>query len=95
MPTKFAVLTAESAVNILRKCVLKGAFQESDYRQWRRQPQKLLVFVSSTFTDTQHERNYLSDVLLHELRKEAKQYGKFFLSEGEVKKNHSFLFHAF
>jgi hypothetical protein len=57
----------------VRRLVLQGAFTH-EKTAWKRPNYKLLVFVSSTFTDTQVERNYLMDVLLFSLRKQAQEY---------------------
>ena len=45
---------------------------ESDFLKWRPPKNKLLVFVSSTFTDTQHERNVLLGKILPRLREKAR-----------------------
>ena len=61
---------------VLRRNVLRGAFfSDSTIFQWRRPSFKLIVFVSSTFTDTTLERNYLLDELLFELRSKGNSKG--------------------
>ncbi|RYH15655.1 NACHT domain-containing protein [archaeon] len=59
-----------------RKAVLRGAIYDVNTTAlWKTPTFKLLVFVSSTFTDTQLERNYLMDEHLFELREEGQQHG--------------------
>ena len=61
---------------VLRQSVLRGAFASSAaFSQWRCPSFKLVVFVSSTFTDTTLERNYLLDELLFELREKGAAHG--------------------
>jgi hypothetical protein len=65
-----------NADNIIRKRVLEGAFFSGvPSSAWKRPSLKLLVIFSSTFTDTQLERNYLMDELLFQLRDQAKKHG--------------------
>ena len=60
----------------VRKNVLRGAFTTlKSSADWRAPPFKLLPFISSTFTDTQLERDFLQD-LLFEMRAIAKQDGE-------------------
>jgi hypothetical protein len=62
----------------LRKKVLHGDFMNSVngnlplHPRWRVPRWKLLVFVSSTFTDTYHERNILLGSILPRLRERAR-----------------------
>ena len=63
-----------------RKLVLEGGFFiNSDDNvhpsQWESPSFRLDVFLSSTFTDTTIERNYLMDELQFELRKIGREYG--------------------
>ena len=44
-------------------------------KKWRAHRFKLLVFVSSTFTDTNRERNVLLESILPDIRKEGNKYG--------------------
>jgi hypothetical protein len=46
-----------------RRLVLRGKFAASqeDYKKWKLPSWKLLVFISSTFTDTLEERNCLTN----------------------------------
>ncbi len=55
--------------SLIRYQALSGQF--CDETKWRTPSWKLLVFVSSTFTDTHRERDYLMKELLPELQKEA------------------------
>ena len=58
------------AVRIIRNAVLRGAFMEArESSVWRTPSWKLLVFVSSTFTDTNVERDILMKEILPNLRK--------------------------
>lgn len=60
----------------LRKAVLQGGFSSLPSNvEWKVPTFKLLVFVSSTFTDTQAERNFLMDELIFEMRALAKPLG--------------------
>lgn len=60
----------------LRKTVLQGGFNAlPSSLEWKTPTFKLVVFVSSTFTDTQLERNYLMDELIFELREVSKPLG--------------------
>ena len=59
----------------LRKSVLSGAFANISSAEWRTPPFKLIPFISSTFTDTGHERDFLQDLLL-EMRAEARKEGE-------------------
>ena len=65
----------ETTHSTIRKCVLEGAFESGNLSEWKRPKAKLLIFVSSTFTDTQVERNYLETALLFELREQARKHG--------------------
>lgn len=66
---------AEVAVTV-RRTVLSGAFASTDCSEWKTPPFKLIPFISSTFTDTGAERNYLQD-LLYEMRTEANKHGMY------------------
>lgn len=59
----------------IRRSVLKGAFTSMSSLEWKTPPFKLIPFISSTFTDTAHERDYLQDVLF-ELRAIAGKEGE-------------------
>ena len=54
-------------ISRIRLLILKGALGLTD-RDTRAPTYRMVVFVSSTFTDSQTERNYLIDELLFELR---------------------------
>jgi hypothetical protein len=73
-------ITSEGVTIELRKHVLRGAYccleSSEGVREWRVPSFKLLVFVSSTFTDTQLERNYLMDELLLKVREEGRRNGE-------------------
>ena len=62
----------DNACAVLRLNVLKGAFFSASktvpVSAWKSPTFDLLVFVSSTFTDTQLEQNFLMDELLFNLR---------------------------
>jgi len=75
-PEKLQRIVINKDVDI-RKSVLNGCFYSPTISsdEWASPSFKLLVFVSSTFTDTQLERNYLMDELLFSLRRDAKPYG--------------------
>jgi hypothetical protein len=62
-------------VPVLRRRVLAGHFSSLRPCSWKTPAFKLLVFVSSTFTDTQRERDFLMDELQFELRREAEAHG--------------------
>ena len=62
-------------LSLLRKKVLFGNFIGSDILKWKAPRAKLVVFVSSTFTDTQAERNILLEDILPDLRKESRLFG--------------------
>ena len=74
---KLKLVTDSSAVSsTIRKNVLGGAFTAfRSSADWKSPSFKLIPFISSTFTDTQLERNYLLD-LLFEMRGIAKKDGK-------------------
>lgn len=66
----------ENSTSELRKTVMKGSFTSHlSSAEWKAPMPKLLVFVSSTFTDTQLERNFLMDQLLFDLRERARPHG--------------------
>ena len=70
--------TISSAQNDLRVKVLEGGFfleSRIDSSQWESPSFRLETFLSSTFTDTKDERDYLMDVLQFELRKAGWAYG--------------------
>jgi hypothetical protein len=60
-------------VNQIRRLILFGAFNMVD-ASTRAPTSNLMLFLSSTFTDTQAERNYIMDVLLFELRELAEKH---------------------
>ena len=60
-------------ISRIRLLILKGAFGLTD-RDTRAPIYRMVIFVSSTFTDSQTERNYLMDELLFELREQAKEH---------------------
>ncbi len=55
--------------------VLRGAFWEQEYDQWRLPSFNLKYFVSSTFTDTHNERNLIMTKLLQQLNDIARPNG--------------------
>ena len=59
-------------LNSLRYRVLQGAFAIDDPSKWAPITGKLMVFYSSTFTDTQMERDLLQNDVLKELNKHAR-----------------------
>jgi hypothetical protein len=61
----------------MRKHVLQGAFFSKTVHisAWKSPVFKLLAFISSTFTDTQLERDFIMDELLFYLREKARQFG--------------------
>ena len=68
--------TISGSQSVLRQSVLRGAFaSQSTMSQWKSPSFKLIVFVSSTFTDTTLERNYLLDELMFELREKGRAHG--------------------
>jgi len=70
--------TISSAQNDLRVKVLEGGFfvgSRIHSSQWESPSFRLETFLSSTFTDTKDERDYLMDVLQFELRKVGWAYG--------------------
>ena len=59
-----------------RRAVLRGMSAQYPYdRLWKTPIFKLLIFSSSTFTDTGLERDFLMDKLLFELRDISRQHG--------------------
>ena len=67
----------QDAPSEIRKIVLKGLDTGTTIHPsvWTSPTFKLFVFVSSTFTDTQKERNFLMDELQFKLRAEAQKHG--------------------
>lgn len=59
----------------VRLRVLCGNFNDYDTSKWRSPQWKLLVFVSSTFTDTNAERNVLMANILPSLRNAGLKVG--------------------
>ena len=57
------------------KCVLRGCINPNNLDKWKEPSWKILVFVSSTFTDTHRERDFLMEVLLPKLRSRANRFG--------------------
>jgi WD40 repeat protein len=77
---RFSLTSTNAAAR--RKEVLVGGFfplEESqittDNKIWRSPKWRLMVFVSSTFTDTQHERNLLLESIQPRLRETGRQHG--------------------
>lgn len=58
----------------VRSEVLKGNISTFDKGQWMPPHSNLLLFVSSTFTDTYRERNILLEKILPSMRESAKQH---------------------
>ena len=65
------------SVNYLRRSALTNCFQNchEDVTHWKRYTWCLCIFVSSTFTDTHVERNYLMGTLLPQLRSNFRSHG--------------------
>ena len=83
---KFAFKSALEKGNVvaIRNHVMAGGFHSLPTSvEWRTPSFKLLVFVSSTFTDTQKERDFLMDELLFELRSLASEHSKL-IDDSEV-----------
>ena len=57
-----------------RKMALQGMFGQGKLDCWAVPSHELSTFVSSTFTDTQHEREVLVNIILPELRRQARPY---------------------
>jgi WD40 repeat protein len=76
-----SVLTPRSAVRSsdsrIRLEVLKGAFNTDTTAaiRWKNPSWKLLIFISSPFTDTQNERSFLVDEYQFKLREIGQRYG--------------------
>ena len=66
-------------VNYARRLILRGAIDKVNANT-KKPTFKMNIFGSSTFTDTQHGRDVLMDILLFNLRDIAENY------EIEVKK---------
>ena len=60
----------------IRGEVLRGAFNAdtAPASRWKPPSSKLLMFVSSPFTDTKNEREFLLDDLLFEMRNIGQEY---------------------
>lgn len=81
---KFTNTNKDPKVIALRRNVILGDFMngfndskgefKSTNSQWKFKQWQMLVFISSTFTDTRLERNILLDDILPELRDEAIQH---------------------
>ena len=60
-------------INLIRLTVLAGGFSSETIgklpKEWRAQERLILVFISSTFTDTHEERNLLIQSIVPEVRK--------------------------
>ena len=60
-------------VNLFRKNVLGGGFSFESFgkhpKEWQVQERAIMVFISSTFTDTHEERNLMSESIVAEVRK--------------------------
>ena len=61
------VFHTNTTINATRLLILNGSLQLVD-SDTRAPTYRMIVFISSTFTDSQMERNYLMDELLFELR---------------------------
>ena len=74
---KLRALVQDAPIREIRKIVLKGLDTGTTIQPsvWTSPTFKLFVFVSSTFTDTQKERNFLMDELQFKLRGEAQKHG--------------------
>lgn len=72
---KEEIITHENQINQLRLNILLGNFSSSSLSLWRPPRSKLLVFVSSTFTDTHDERNIILEKILPQLRQRGKETG--------------------
>ena len=61
----------------LREKVLRGDFvcAKKTHEKWIKPQDVLVMFVSSTFTDTHTERNILLQEILPELRKKGREQG--------------------
>jgi hypothetical protein len=60
---------------VMRGEIVKLGSKISDVASWKAPVFKLIVFISSTFTDTVAERNILLDELFPDLRSEGRKYG--------------------
>ena len=58
-----------SDINNVRLQVLGGGFTSQALKDWTVKERLIIVFISSTFTDTHEERNLLIESILPELRK--------------------------
>jgi hypothetical protein len=69
--------TLAAAIADMRRAVLCGGFapQENDEQLWRPLKSKLMVFFSSTFTDTHRERDILQNEVLPSLQKKGAPEG--------------------
>ncbi len=59
----------------LRKVVLNGGFMTQKSNKWRSPQWKMLVYLSSAYTDCKIEREILSRTFLQALRKRASIHG--------------------
>jgi hypothetical protein len=64
----------ELSVNDMRMKVLRGCDPSQQGQGWKRPTWQLLVFVSSTFTDTHRERDFLMKELFPELFDTARKH---------------------
>ena len=66
-----------SEINKVRMTVLSGGFRVAvsgkHSNEWRAKERLILVFVSSTFTDTYEERNLLSQSIIPEVQRRFPQ----------------------
>ena len=62
-------------VNDVRLRVLGGGFTFKTPMDWGVKERLIIVFISSTFTDTHEERNLLIESILPELRKRFPRVG--------------------
>jgi hypothetical protein len=60
---------------IARQAVLAGWLEEPK-ETWMRPSWEISVFISSTFTDTHRERDFIMKMVMPTLRKRARQFGR-------------------
>lgn len=71
-----STVKSTNVVTELRRHVLRGGFLSvSSKADWKVPTDKMLVFLSSTFTDTYLERSYLIENLLFDLRFAGQPHG--------------------
>jgi hypothetical protein len=57
------------------KVVLSGGFSSVDNANWVLKDDKLMIFFSSTFTDSSDERDFIMTILFPRLQIFARKYG--------------------